>query len=115
MGSSSLGSRVYLEHAKPLVLEDDFVVLWSRYHRIQCRIPSRWIQIRTMIGHVTLPSLVQRVMFRAMFALPNIRHRSVRIRCRYVPGTDIRRLCSRIYSIGTGQGTAFALIGEQAD
>ena len=25
----------YLKHAKPLVLEDDFVVLWSRHHRIE--------------------------------------------------------------------------------
>jgi hypothetical protein len=24
----------YLKHAKPLVLEDDFVVVWSRHHRI---------------------------------------------------------------------------------
>src|SRR5215831_2941489 len=44
----------YLKHAKALVLEDDFVVLRSRRHRIQCWIPSRWIQIRTIIRHVTL-------------------------------------------------------------
>src|SRR6516164_4502387 len=50
----------YLKHAKALVLEDDFVVLWSRRHRIQCWIPSRWIQIRTVIRHVTLVSSVQR-------------------------------------------------------
>src|SRR6516225_6907720 len=50
----------YLKHAKALVLEDDFVVLRSRRHRIQCWIPSRWIQIRTVIRHVTLASSVQR-------------------------------------------------------
>jgi len=51
----------YLKHAKALVLEDDFVVLWSRHHRIQCWIPSRWIQIHTVIRHVILASSVQRV------------------------------------------------------
>ena len=51
----------YLKHAKLLVLQDDFVVLWSGHHRIQCRIPSRWIQILTVIRHVTLASSFQRV------------------------------------------------------
>src|SRR5262249_41216677 len=51
----------YLKHAKALVLEDDFVVLWSRHHRIQCLIPCRWIQIHTVIRHVILASSVQRV------------------------------------------------------
>jgi hypothetical protein len=32
MGSSSFG--FHLKHAKPLVLEDDFVVVLSRHHRI---------------------------------------------------------------------------------
>jgi hypothetical protein len=50
----------YLKHAKLLVLEDDFVMLWSRHHRIQCWIPSRWIRNRTIIRHVTLASSVQR-------------------------------------------------------
>jgi hypothetical protein len=51
----------YLKHAKVLVLADDFVMLWSRRHRIQCWIPSRWIRIRTVIRHVTLASSVQGV------------------------------------------------------
>jgi hypothetical protein len=51
----------YLKHAKALVLEDDFVVLRSRYHCIKCWIPSRWIQIRTVVGHVTLANSVQRI------------------------------------------------------
>src|SRR3974377_117746 len=42
----------YLKHAKALILEDDFVVSRSRHHGIQCWIPSRWIQIRTVIGHI---------------------------------------------------------------
>src|SRR6516162_4983125 len=46
-------------------------------------------------------------------ACPNIRHRAVRIRCRYVPGTDIRRLRSRIYSIGTGQGPPSPLLANK--
>src|SRR5262249_24828895 len=50
----------YLKHAKALVLEDDFVVLRSRHHRIQGWIPGRWIQIRTVIRHVTLASSVHR-------------------------------------------------------
>jgi hypothetical protein len=50
----------YLKHAKALVLENDFVVFWS-HHCIQCWIPSRWIQIRTIIRHVTLASSFQRV------------------------------------------------------
>jgi|RhiMetdeSRZDD1v2_1073273.scaffolds.fasta_scaffold82771_3 hypothetical protein len=45
----------YLKHAKSLVLEDNFVMLRSRHHGIQCWIPSRWIQIGTVIGHVTPP------------------------------------------------------------
>jgi hypothetical protein len=31
------------------------VMLRSRHHGIQCWIPSRWIQIGTVIGHVTPP------------------------------------------------------------
>ena len=41
----------YLKHTKPLVLEEDFVVLWRCDYGIQCRIPNRWIQIRTIICH----------------------------------------------------------------
>ena len=48
----------YFKDAKPLVLEEDFVVLWSRYHGIQCWIPGRWIQIRTVIDHVASSSSV---------------------------------------------------------
>ena len=48
----------YLKHAKALVLENDFVVLWSRRHRIQCWIPGRWIQVRSVICYVTLASSV---------------------------------------------------------
>jgi hypothetical protein len=32
----------YLKHAKPLVLEEDFVLLWRCDYGIQCRIPSGW-------------------------------------------------------------------------
>src|SRR5215469_6695217 len=83
-----VGLQGYLEHAKPLVLEDNFVVLWSRYHRIQCWIPSRWIQIRTMIGHVTLPNSVQRVMFRQCQRLPQYNKTSIgtAFDVSYVPG-----------------------------
>ncbi len=45
----------YFEDAKPLVFENDFVVLRSRHHGIECRIPSRWIQVRAVIGHVAPP------------------------------------------------------------
>jgi hypothetical protein len=31
------------------------VVLRSRHHGIECRIPSRWIQVRAVIGHVAPP------------------------------------------------------------
>jgi len=47
----------YLEDAKTLVLENDFVVLRSRNHGIECRIPSRWIQVRAFIRHVVPPML----------------------------------------------------------
>ena len=33
----------YLKHAKPLVLEEYFVVFWRCDYGVQCRIPSRWI------------------------------------------------------------------------
>jgi hypothetical protein len=45
----------YLEDAKTLVLENDFVVLRSHNYGIECRIPSRWIQVRAVIGHVVPP------------------------------------------------------------
>src|SRR5215467_5782836 len=63
----------YLKHAKALVLEDDFVVLRSRHHRIQCWIPSRWIQIRTIIRHVTLASSVQGLNSIAQLDLSDVR------------------------------------------
>src|SRR5262249_9563978 len=89
----SVELHAYLDPATPRVLEDNFVLLWRRYDPIQCWIPSRWIQIRSMIGHVTLPNSVQRVMFRQCQRLPQYNKTSI--------GTafsqeDIRRLCSRI-------------------
>jgi hypothetical protein len=33
----------YVKHTKPLVLEEDFVVLWRSDHSVQRRVPSRWI------------------------------------------------------------------------
>ena len=33
----------YLKYAKPLVLEEDFVMLWGCDYGVQRRIPSRWM------------------------------------------------------------------------
>src|SRR5262249_48423948 len=109
-----VGLQGYLEHAKPLVLEDDFVVLWSRYHRIQCWIPSRWIQIRTMIGHVTLPSSVQRVMLKQCQRLPQYKTSiGTAFDVSYVPGTEFGDCAQEFTPSAPGRGPPSRLLANK--
>jgi len=41
----------YLEHAQALVLEEHFVMFWRGDYGIQRRIPSRRVQVRTIVAH----------------------------------------------------------------